>query len=104
MEGWDVSIKPNTTYSHPWATSPAYLLQQGLLGVTPLEPGYTVFQVRPQMGKIREASGTIPTPHGAISIHCVRRHDGVDVELNHPENTEVKIADDCEDWLHLVEH
>ena len=104
MEGWDVSIKPNTTYSHPWATSPAYLLQQGLLGVTPLEPGYTVFQVRPQLGDLHEASGVVPTPHGAIRIHCVRRHDAVDVELEHPAGTMANIADDCEGLLHAVEY
>lgn len=85
-------------------TSPAYLLQQGLLGVTPLEPGYTVFQVRPQLGDLHEASGVVPTPHGAIRIHCVRRHDAVDVELEHPAGTMANIADDCEGLLHAVEY
>ena len=31
-EAWDASIKPNLTYSHPWAASPAYLLPLATVG------------------------------------------------------------------------
>lgn len=65
-EGWDVSIKGNTTYSHPWASSPAYLLPQGMLGIRPLEPGYRRFAVCPQLEPNHEAEATVPTPYGPI--------------------------------------
>ena len=71
-EGWDVSIKGNTTYSHPWAASPTYLLPQGMLGIRPIEPGYRVFAVRPQLAPNHEASATIPTPYGPISVAAAR--------------------------------
>lgn len=88
MEAWDIARKPNTTYSHPWGASPAFLLPEGLMGVRPLEPGYRRFEVAPQpwggkraggvgiggdagagMGAvdcIREASVVVPTPAGDI--------------------------------------
>ncbi|TPF85550.1 hypothetical protein BW13_10200 [Bifidobacterium sp. UTCIF-37] len=90
MEAWDIARKPNTTYSHPWGASPAFLLSEGLMGVRPLEPGYRRFEVAPQpwagkrvggvgvvgdaaagMGAvdcIREASVVVPTPAGDISV------------------------------------
>ncbi|KAA8815413.1 hypothetical protein EMB92_09510 [Bifidobacterium callitrichos] len=90
MEAWDIARKPNTTYSHPWGASPAFLLSEGLMGVRPLEPGYRRFEVAPQpwVGKrvggvdvggdadagmgatdvIREASVVVPTPAGDISV------------------------------------
>ena len=51
MEAWDPALKSNTTYSHPWAGSPAYLVYRGTLGIAPLEPGYKRFSVTPQLGR-----------------------------------------------------
>nr|WP_277347679.1 family 78 glycoside hydrolase catalytic domain [Bifidobacterium sp. DSM 109958] len=73
-EGWDVSIKGNTTYSHPWAASPAFLLPQGVLGIRPTKPGYREFAVTPQLGSLREVSATVPTPFGPVRAEA-RRDD-----------------------------
>ena len=40
MEAWDPALKSNTTFSHPWAGCPAYLVYRGALGIEALEPGY----------------------------------------------------------------
>ncbi|MBW3088275.1 family 78 glycoside hydrolase catalytic domain [Bifidobacterium sp. 82T24] len=76
MEAWDVANKPNTTYSHPWAASPAYLLPEGLLGIRPTAPGYATFEVRPQLGGAGErgavdsAAATVPTVRGPITVRA----------------------------------
>ena len=36
MEAWDPALKSNTTYSHPWAGSPAYLVYRATMGIRPL--------------------------------------------------------------------
>ena len=69
MEAWDISLKPNTTYSHPWAASPLYLLAEGLFGIRPIRPGYREFAVMPQPGDVQSASITVPVRTGDI---CVR--------------------------------
>ena len=38
MEAWTPALKPNLTYSHPWAASPAFLILQYLFGVSALTP------------------------------------------------------------------
>ena len=73
MEAWSLSLKPNTTYSHPWAASPVFLLEQGMLGVRPVKPGYREFEVHPQLGDVSRAETTIPTPAG--SIHVIAESD-----------------------------
>ncbi|BDR55198.1 hypothetical protein KIMH_13090 [Bombiscardovia apis] len=66
MEAWDPSLKPNTTYSHPWAASPAYLMPHGLMGLKALDPGWRRFSFIPQPGSVREASVVLPSHGGDI--------------------------------------
>ena len=70
MEAWDIELKPNTTYSHPWAASPAALLPQGMLGIRPIEPGYRRFAVVPQPGSMPQSSTSVPTRAGMIEVSC----------------------------------
>ncbi|WEV46543.1 family 78 glycoside hydrolase catalytic domain [Bifidobacterium sp. ESL0690] len=77
MEAWDPGLKPNLTYSHPWAASPVYLLPQGLLGVRPIEPGYRTFLVMPQLGDVQEAEVKVPVRSGTIEIHCRKAGSGI---------------------------
>ena len=66
MEAWDPALKSNTTYSHPWSGSPAYLVYRGALGIEALEPGYKRFSVKPQPGGLTRAAGTTPTVRGTV--------------------------------------
>ncbi|WP_291527500.1 family 78 glycoside hydrolase catalytic domain [Bifidobacterium sp. UBA744] len=91
-EGWDVSIKGNTTYSHPWASSPAYLLPQGMLGIRPIEPGYRCFEVRPQLDGVRHASATLPCPYGEIRADARLGEAGTtELELDVPAMTRATV-------------
>lgn len=66
-EAWDSSMKGNLTYSHPWATAPAFIVPSGLFGIRPLEPGYRRFRVEPRPGDLDYASITVPTVKGTIA-------------------------------------
>lgn len=68
MEAWDPGLKPNTTYSHPWAASPVYLLPKGLMGIRPLEPGFRSFTCIPQPGGLDRAAVVLPLPSGDLSV------------------------------------
>lgn len=77
MEAWDPGLKPNLTYSHPWAASPVYLLPQGLLGIRPIEPGYRTFLVMPQLGDVQEAEVKVPVRAGSIAVRCQEAGSGM---------------------------
>lgn len=53
---------------HGFSTVPAYIYQAYILGVKPIDPGFSSFVVRPIFGNLTWASGKIPTPAGDIEI------------------------------------
>lgn len=56
------------TVSHGWSATPTRDLVQRVLGVTPAEPGFAVADVSPALGGLAWAEGTVPTPHGMLSV------------------------------------
>ena len=68
-EAWDQRYKPNQDWNHAWGAAPANLLPRFLLGVSPVQPGWSQVQIRPFAGKQLEwCKGTVPTPRGPISV------------------------------------
>ena len=58
---------------HAWGASPIYLLGKYYLGVRPIKPGYEEYEVCPSLGDLEWMEGTVPTPHGMISIRMDRK-------------------------------
>jgi alpha-L-rhamnosidase len=61
---------------HGWASGPTAWLSQNVLGVRPLEPGCKRVRVAPQLGNLKWAEGTYPTPLGPIRVRHDRKADG----------------------------
>ncbi|WP_328635868.1 family 78 glycoside hydrolase catalytic domain [Streptomyces canus] len=88
MEAWDLSLKSNTTYSHPWAASPSFTIPQSMFGIRPSTPGYRTFQVKPQPTSVTWANATVPTAQGTIGAAYDTTSGGrVDIGVNVPANT-----------------
>ena len=62
--------------AHAWSASPAIFLKTDVLGVKPVKPGYAEFTVTPETGDLAFASGSVPTPYGAIRVSWRRHADG----------------------------
>ena len=56
------------SYCHGWSACPAWLLPRYVLGIYPVQPGFTETMVEPRMCGIAWAQGSIPTPYGPIDI------------------------------------
>jgi alpha-L-rhamnosidase len=87
MEAWDLSLKPNTTYSHPWAASPAFDIPQDMFGIRPTTPGYATFDVKPQPSVVSWAHVTVPTNKGGIGVAFDTAGSRVDTSVEVPPNT-----------------
>jgi hypothetical protein len=61
---------------HGWASGSTAWLSQHVLGVQLLEPGMKRVRIVPQLGKLKWAEGTYPTPFGPIKIRHERQPDG----------------------------
>ena len=61
---------------HGWASGPTAWLSENVLGITPLEPGFTRVRIVPQLGRLHWAEGAYPTPLGPIKVRHERQSDG----------------------------
>jgi alpha-L-rhamnosidase len=55
---------------HAWGASPLYLLGKYYLGVQPTTAGYETYTITPKLGGLEWMEGTVPTPHGDITLYC----------------------------------
>ncbi|MDD4101753.1 MAG: alpha-L-rhamnosidase C-terminal domain-containing protein [Kiritimatiellae bacterium] len=84
-KGWGDESHPDTAIAGHFSAF--------LLGVTPCEPGYRRFRVRPQpVNTVRWAKGLVPTPHGPI--RCEWELDGAtfNLSLSVPKGTQADIV------------
>lgn len=68
LEAWDVKYKKNLDWNHAWGAAPANIVPRYLLGVRPLEPGFTRTIIQPRTGWLEHAAGTVPTPLGPVEV------------------------------------
>jgi hypothetical protein len=68
MEAWDAKYKPNLDWNHAWGAAPANILPRFVLGVQPLSPGFATVAIRPQLGGLSHAEGSVPTIRGPIHV------------------------------------
>lgn len=99
MEAWTTTEKPNLTYSHPWAASPAFNIPQGMFGINPTTPGYDTFDIKPQPGTIGWAHITSPSVKGTIGAAFDTVSSHTDVGAYVPANSvaRVFVPDDVAD-------
>ena len=68
MEAWNNKVKPNLDWNHSWGAVPLNVISRFVLGVTPLEPGFRKVAIRPRLGGLTFAKGTVPTSAGAVTV------------------------------------
>lgn len=72
---------------HGWSAGACHLLPRYVLGVRPTAPGFAKVRIRPQLGDLPWATGSVPTPRGEIQIELDAKGggkatvpDGIEVE------------------------
>jgi len=92
-EAWDPSDKPNEDWNHAWSAAPANLLPRMILGVEPLEPGYTKTLIWPRgAGKaaaksLSWARGKVPTINGPVTVEWHQSSAGLQMTIDLPPRT-----------------
>lgn len=76
---------------HAWGALALYEFPSVILGVRPLAPGYSKFEIRPYTKYLSEASGSVITPIGKISVRWEKVNDSVYLEVDLP--AEFKLID-----------
>lgn len=75
------------------SAAPVYFLTSQVLGVTPAAPGFRRIRIAPKSFGLKWASGTVPTPHGAVHIAWHIDDNGkMQLETHAPEGCEIEIV------------
>ena len=79
------------SFCHGWASGPTAWLSQTVLGVQPLAPGFAKVRIAPQLGSLKWAEGTYPTPKGLLKIRAERQPDGsIKTDVQAPPGVEIE--------------
>ena len=90
LEAWDPAFKPNLDWNHAWGAAPANIIPRRLMGLEPLEPGFSKMRIHPQPGLIEKAEAVIPTVAGPVSI-SYDTQNGFSLEIDIPAGTGAEV-------------
>merc|ERR1711957_726245 len=82
MEMWNAVEKGNLDWSHPWSSSPAFVVPWNLFGIRPITPGFSEVSIRPQPGDLSSGAFTLPSVRGPITVKFEQKAGGVHFALN----------------------
>lgn len=65
--------EPCRSDCHAWGAHPLYHFYATVLGIRPATPGGAHLTIRPQLGPLEQAAGTLPHPRGAVTVSLENR-------------------------------
>ncbi|GAA2555243.1 alpha-L-rhamnosidase C-terminal domain-containing protein [Winogradskya consettensis] len=81
-----------TSMVHGWSTGVLPALTNELLGVTPTGPGFTTWTLEPHPGTTAWAQGTVPTPHGPLTVSWQRTPSTFTLRITAPTGTRGQVV------------
>lgn len=90
-EMWSLkSGRLTRSHCHGWSAAPTFFLSSVVLGVRPTQPGFAEVEFTPQLGNLKFARGTMPTPRGPIEIVCTQQGGKLNATLRLPPGIKLK--------------
>ncbi len=88
-EGWGVGKQGfgGGTSNHAWSGGPLTVISQELMGISPVEPGWSLYSVDPQIVVFNNASITVPTVKGKVGYSFKKKGDAVVHSLDVPHGS-----------------
>lgn len=74
---------------HAWGSILLYELPAVILGVRPVKPGYAAVSVKPNLGYLDWAEGSVITPKGMINVSCRMENGEMKADISVPEGLEI---------------
>jgi len=81
---WAETEDPTRSDCHAWSASPNFEIFRTILGVDSAAPGFRRVSVRPFLGTLTHAEGTVPHPRGEIDVKLTREGEGVRATVTLP--------------------
>lgn len=98
MEVWAPDMKWNTSFCHPWSSSPITFWIEEICGLRPGLPGWKSVHIAPRIpAKLKSGSVTVPIPgfpskKGRISLNFTRTDNICSFTVKMPENMQADFS------------
>lgn len=76
---------------HGWSSAPTAFLAEKVLGISVASAGCRDIIISPDLGNLKFAYGTYPTPFGTVSIRCERKDDKITVRYSAPAEINISL-------------
>ena len=94
MEVWGPEQKRNTSWCHPWSSSPIIFYSREILGIRCAAPAMKAIEVAPHIpDSIDHMELSYPIPNGRICASFQRVGERIDYTISAPAQTEVLFSD-----------
>jgi hypothetical protein len=84
LSTWAENPEPTRSDSHAWSAHPTYDLLTIVAGIAPGSPGFETVDISPNLGSLKQASATMPTPKGLVEVHYTRAGNHWKAEIKLP--------------------
>lgn len=74
---------------HGWASGPTAILSKYILGIHILKPGCKKVKIAPQLGSLKIAKGSFPTPYGNITVEHQNVGGKIVSKISAPKEIEI---------------
>ena len=78
--------------SHGWCSTPLVQMSGRVLGIAPAEPGFRRIAIRPALCDLTWAKGSVPTPHGSVSVSWTLAEGKLHLAVTLPPDTEADVT------------
>lgn len=85
---WAETEDPSRSECHAWGASPNIELYRTVLGIDAAAPGWRRVSLRPALGSLPRASGTIPHPQGELSVAYAVKNGRLEAQVQLPAGVE----------------
>ena len=83
-------VKFRHSLCHGWASGPTSWLTRHVLGFEVIEPGCKVLRIKPNLGDLSWAEGTLPTPMGLVWVRHEKQQDGsIKTKIKSPKGIKI---------------
>jgi hypothetical protein len=93
--------EPSRSDCHAWGAHPLYHYFTAVLGIRPTSPGFATVEIRPQLGSLTYARGTLVHPRGEIGVDLRVEQDGLHGQVSLPAGVSGRLR--LGQRLHIIE-
>lgn len=79
------------SHCHGWSAAPGYFLPRIILGVRPMEPGFSRVEISPYDAGLDRAEGSVPTPLGPLKVAWEKADGKLEINVDAPEGCSYEI-------------